>query len=123
MKPPYKDALPNGWKAKDIGDAIEGGQRVLSANSFEVYGGGVDIWNERDDFRFVYKEVDGNFTLTTWVDEFDSIGDQWSKAGLMVRKNLNPDSPMFIINTLLSGELQAAVRKKKRTKSRERRSR
>ncbi|MCU0913103.1 MAG: discoidin domain-containing protein [Planctomycetes bacterium] len=57
-------------------------------NAFTVSASGTDIWNNGDQFRFVYKSLNGNGTITVRVD---SIGNTnvWAKAGPMIRDNFD----------------------------------
>jgi len=65
-------------------------------NAFTVSGGGNDIWNNADAFRFAYKTLTGNGSITVKVD---SVGNTngWAKAGVMIR------------NTLTAGSMHADV--------------
>lgn len=64
---------------------------VGSSNSIEVLAGGTDIGNTNDGFRMVYLTSTGNFDVKTKVESLVRI-DSFSKAGLMARETLNPDS-------------------------------
>jgi regulation of enolase protein 1 (concanavalin A-like superfamily) len=57
-------------------------------NAFTVSGGGTDIWNNGDQFRFVYKQLSGNGSLTMRVDSIANT-DVWAKAGPMIRETLD----------------------------------
>ncbi len=59
--------------------------------SITMGGAGHDIWDTADDFRFAYKRLNGNGTMTVRVD---SIGNTngWAKGGLMIRESLDPSS-------------------------------
>ena len=58
LLPESNDALPENWHARDIGKPLRGGQR-LENNRWTIYGGGNDIWNESDQFRFVHTKLEG----------------------------------------------------------------
>jgi regulation of enolase protein 1 (concanavalin A-like superfamily) len=60
-------------------------------NAFTMSGGGTDIWNNGDQFRFAYKQLSGNGSITMRVD---SIGNTnvWAKAGPMIRETLDDTS-------------------------------
>ncbi len=66
------------------------------AGSFAVGGGGTDIWNNADQFRFAFKRLSGNGTI---VARIDSLGrsDPWAKAGVMIRESLSAGSRYAII--------------------------
>ena len=98
---PDQDPLPGIWKATDIGKALNGGQKISNKQWF-IYGGGDDIWNKKDQFRFVYQKIKGDFSFKVRVD---SIRDThpYAKAGIMVRKNLNEQSAHGLINVFPTG--------------------
>ncbi|MDQ6477973.1 hypothetical protein [Dyadobacter sp. LHD-138] len=55
---------------------------------YTLKGSGYNIWFERDEFQFLYKELHGDFTLTADF-EFDGSGvDAHRKVGWMVRESL-----------------------------------
>ncbi len=105
VAPPASDTLRN-WAFTDINGAIPGGQRALSESedALEVYGGGEDIWEKQDQFRFVWRKVSGDFELTATVQSL-AEADQYAKAGLMIRSTLEPDSTHFLINVFPNGEV------------------
>jgi regulation of enolase protein 1 (concanavalin A-like superfamily) len=72
-------------------------------NAFTVSAGGTDIWGAADQFRFVYKQLNGNGSITMRVD---SIGNTnvWAKAGPMIRETLDTGSKnAYIAVTPASG--------------------
>ena len=60
-------------------------------NAFTMSAAGTDIWGTGDQFRFAYKQLSGNGSITMRVD---SIGNTnvWAKAGPMIRENLETGS-------------------------------
>jgi len=56
-----------------------------------VTAGGDDIWNQDDAFHYVYVPVTGDFQFVTRVTRLD-WADVWSKAGIMLRDSLAPNS-------------------------------
>jgi regulation of enolase protein 1 (concanavalin A-like superfamily) len=60
-------------------------------NAFTVSGGGTDIWNTGDQFRFAYKQLSGNGSLTMRVDSIANTN-VWAKAGPMIRETLDGTS-------------------------------
>ena len=52
---------------------------------------GADIWDTADDFRFVYKRLSGDGSITARVDSCTQAN-VWTKAGIMIRENLGADS-------------------------------
>ena len=56
IKPPHEDPLPMSWKVRDIGKPLKGGQKI-NENNWSFYGGGNDIWNTNDQFRYAYQKL------------------------------------------------------------------
>jgi hypothetical protein len=65
---------------------------------WDLIAGGADIWEKSDQFRFVCKQMSSDFDIAVRVESF-SPAHLYSKAGLMIRENLNADSPhlMFLV--------------------------
>ena len=108
MIAPENDILPDPWKAKDIGKALKGGQ-LIDKNSWTFYGGGDDIWNSKDQFRFAYQKIKNDFELTIKVDSLKNTH-PYAKAGLMIRRNLYDNSAHGIINFFPSGNTEYGFR-------------
>jgi regulation of enolase protein 1 (concanavalin A-like superfamily) len=60
-----------------------------AAGVITMSGGGVDIWNSADQFRFAYKQLSGNGSLIAKVESVDNT-DPWAKGGVMIRESLDP---------------------------------
>ncbi len=60
-------------------------------NAYTVSASGSDIWNNTDQFRYAYKQLSGNGSITARVDSL-SRSDAWSKAGVMIRETLEAGS-------------------------------
>ena len=110
LKPLAKDFLPSPWNVKDIGNTIKGGQKIED-NNWTVYGGGDDIWNTSDQFRFIYQQIEGNFNFSVKVDSLKETH-YYAKAGIMVRKNLNKNSAHGIINVFPGGNSEFGYRER-----------
>ncbi len=72
------------WKGATEFDASNGQYRIT--------GSGANIWGQRDQFQYVWKEMSGNFAVTATM-QFLGQGEQHRKAGIMLRQSLDPDSP------------------------------
>jgi regulation of enolase protein 1 (concanavalin A-like superfamily) len=71
--------------------------------AFTVGASGHDIWDNADDFRFVYKSLSGNGSVTVKVDSLVNTN-AWAKAGVMIRESLDAGSPMaYMIQSFSSG--------------------
>ena len=110
LRPPGEDPLPSPWAVKDIGRSIKGGQ-IIESNDWTFYGGGNDIWNTEDQFRFAYRKIGGDFSFSVKVDSLKNTH-PYAKAGIMVRKNLNKNSAHGIINVFPSGATEYGYREK-----------
>jgi hypothetical protein len=104
-----EDPLPGGWQALDLGAARRGGQTV-QGERIVLFGGGADIWNRADAFRFAHRPAKGDFRLEATVGELLDTA-SYAKAGLMVRQSLTPDSAHRLLSVFPSGEGQVAERK------------
>jgi len=59
---------------------------------------GTDIWGTADEFRFAYRTLNGNGSLTARVDDRDASSDPWMKAGVMIRQGTDAGA----INTYMA---------------------
>jgi regulation of enolase protein 1 (concanavalin A-like superfamily) len=91
---------PAPWQQTDIGPVgIPGDASYTDPSSpgdplddvFTIQASGYDIWNDLDAFRFVYRPLTGDGTLTARVTAVD-LTDQWAKAGVMIRETLAANS-------------------------------
>jgi hypothetical protein len=79
--------LPAGWAARDIGAVAAAGTTRFANGTWTLEGSGADIWDVADEFRFAYRTVGGNFTITARVASIENVN-RWVKAGLMLREGL-----------------------------------
>ncbi len=71
--------------------------------AFTVGASGHDIWDNADDFRFVYKKLSGNGSVTVKVESLVNTNG-WAKAGVMIRDSLDAGSAMaYMIQSFSSG--------------------
>jgi TolB protein len=79
----------------DIGITPKAGiaQWFPQTGEYRVSGGGADIRDKQDAFQFVYTQVSGDVALSADVRFAMKAGDPRRKAALMIRQNLDPDSP------------------------------
>ena len=85
--------LPGGWTAGDIGGPSLPGSSCYDANSgtWTVDGGGADIWNTADQFRFTYQSFTGDGSVSAKVTSVQNT-DPWAKAGVMFRASTDPSA-------------------------------
>jgi TolB protein len=78
----------------DIGNPrIKGDIRYdNSSQSYTLKGSGYNIWFNRDEFRYAYNYIKGDFILTANISFQDTAGDPHRKTGWMVRQSNDPQS-------------------------------
>jgi hypothetical protein len=59
---------------------------------------GTDIWGTADEFRYAYRTLSGNGSMTARVDDVDASPNAWMKAGVMIRQSTEPGA----INTYMA---------------------
>jgi hypothetical protein len=79
-----------GWWSGDIGTT--GGSAIQSGDTYEITGGGHDIWGSFDGFHYMFKELTGNGSMTARVVSNGTGSNTWAKGGVMIRNELSPDS-------------------------------
>ncbi len=57
--------------------------------SIQMSGGGTDIWDTSDQFRFAYKQLNGDGTIVAKIDSLANTS-VWAKAGVMIRGSSGP---------------------------------
>ncbi len=108
MTAPYRDSWSN-WTATDIAAVPTGGQRAFSASKVDVYGGGRDIWGDRDGFRFLWQSRTGDVEIVATVTNLLEPG-VYAKAGLMIRKSLDSDAPFVLLHLFANGQVVTSWR-------------
>ncbi|WP_373521272.1 hypothetical protein [Aquiflexum sp.] len=79
---------------QDIGDPALSGNTVYDSNtdSYTLTGSGYNIWFDRDEFHFLYKEVSGDFSLTANMELIGVGVDPHRKIGIMLRSSKAEDA-------------------------------
>ncbi len=79
--------------AGDVGKPSHKGSAVYdpARKEYQITGGGANMWGARDDFFFVWKKLTGDIAITATV-RIVSDGNGHRKAGLILRKDLEPGS-------------------------------
>jgi signal transduction histidine kinase len=75
-----------------VGHTEVPGSMAAESGQIRITARGGDIWNGPDQFFFAHGALTGDAELVVRLDEF-SIPSPWSKAGILVRENLSPESP------------------------------
>jgi hypothetical protein len=83
-----------GWTAnRDINDAdMLAGSATSADPLYTVTGSGSDIWGNNDNFHYLYKPLTGDGRLTGRVVSVSGGTNNWRKAGIMIREDLDPNS-------------------------------
>lgn len=79
------------FNSLDIGVVGLAGTTNVSGGTITLEGGGADIWNAADAFRYYYRAWNGNGTITVHVDSLENVA-AWTKAGVMFRETLSASS-------------------------------
>jgi CubicO group peptidase (beta-lactamase class C family) len=75
----------------DVGDPAIKGATSYSNGQYRMTGSGANIWAKQDQFQFVWREMEGNFSVNATL-QFLGKGADHRKAGIMVRQSLDTDS-------------------------------
>jgi regulation of enolase protein 1 (concanavalin A-like superfamily) len=79
----------------DIGNPKLPGSVIYNPGSEEyiIEGSGYNIWFERDEFHYLWRQVKGDFVLTARIEFIDKGVEPHRKIGWMIRNDLSPTSP------------------------------
>ncbi len=103
--------LPPPWAATDIGVVGMGGDSSGLNDAFVVSGTGADIWGTADAFRFVYRPLIANGSVTARLVNSVSLGaSPFAKAGIMLRDSLDPSSASVILDVKPDGGVEFMAR-------------
>ena len=78
----------------DVGGPARKGSTVFDGTrgEYRITGAGANIWAKEDQFQYVWREMSGNLSITATM-QFLGSGAEHRKAGIMLRKSLDADSP------------------------------
>jgi len=79
------------WLGQDIGPVAAAGSHSEIDGTWTIQGSGDDIWNNDDEFHFVYQPIGGDVTVTARVASMTNTNG-WAKAGVMIRETLDATS-------------------------------
>ena len=79
------------WQDKDIGSVAAAGSASFASDTWTVVGSGVDIWDNTDEFHYVYQSLSGDGQIVARVVSMTNT-DPWAKAGVMIRETLTGGS-------------------------------
>ncbi|HEX8523355.1 MAG TPA: NPCBM/NEW2 domain-containing protein [Tepidisphaeraceae bacterium] len=81
------NGLPLAWTSADIGPVQMKGTATFSNGTYTVTSGGSDIWNNSDNFQFVYTTLTGDGTIIARVASMQNTN-AWANAGIQIRESL-----------------------------------
>lgn len=87
---------PGAFEASsDVGRVERKGAATFDAakGEYRLTGSGANIWGTVDAFHFLYKQTQGDLELSAEISWDGEGKNAHRKAGLMVRQDLEPDSP------------------------------
>jgi len=81
--------------SSDIGPVINKGKTFYNHQTeiYSIKGSGTNMWFNSDEFHFLWRRVDGDMILSTQIEFVGKGVEPHRKAGLIIRKNLDPGSP------------------------------
>src|ERR1041384_5504938 len=74
----------------DVGIPLRSGRATYRNDEYIIEGAGANIWNDRDEFHFVWRRLKGNFILSTNAEFVGKGVEPHRKIGWMVRYSLDP---------------------------------
>jgi hypothetical protein len=99
-------ALPEGWKAQDIGGVKFPGSAACDAKGvFGLTASGWGAWGAKDSLHFAYRTLRGDGQVIAHVGKLD-VSRGPVVAGAMIRQSLAPDAPMAGACLYPSGEVR-----------------
>mgnify|MGYP000026501665 CR=1 FL=1 len=83
---------------RDVGEVSIPGEATYDEfrDAWTVVGDGRDIWQDIDEFHFVYGETSGPVRIEGRLGQFEGVH-EYSKAGLMVRDGLDDDAAFAFV--------------------------
>ncbi len=88
---------PSAWACTDVGTVAPGpGSQTLSGGTWNVVGGGGDIWGTADAFHFVSQSLAADGSIGAQIASQTNTS-AWAKAGLMMRATTDPGSPYYAV--------------------------
>jgi hypothetical protein len=90
----------------DIGDITPGTTLYDKATqTYQITGGGADMWGTSDQFHFAWQQVTGNWSVTASIAFPPGSHPPNEKAVLIFRQSLDPDSPYVDVAVHADGHI------------------
>ncbi|CAN5190373.1 hypothetical protein BH09PAT3_BH09PAT3_3160 [soil metagenome] len=77
---------PAPWVSNDIGARTVTGTSSYTNDTFTIKGGGNDIWDTTDEFRYVNQPLAGDGEITARITS-QSNTNPWAKSGIMIKES------------------------------------
>lgn len=96
----------------DVGSAVVPGTSSFDAKTgrYTIVSAGYNVWYTRDEFRYLWKRMSGDVSLAADISYPDPKGYDDRKAVLVIRQNLDDDSPEAIVALHGGGMIHLAYR-------------
>ncbi len=93
------------WTGVTVGDALPLGSESFdpATGIWTIEADGHDIWDNADDFHYVYKYLVGDGVISARVLEWGPGSNAWAKAGVMMRETLAGGS-VHAMTVITAGE-------------------
>lgn len=85
------------WEWSPIGYDHSPLSASAMSSDFQVAGSGADIWDERDEFFYVYRRIEGDGYVSVRVADLAAT-DPWAKAGIMLRESVDPGARNVLLH-------------------------
>src|SRR6476620_3754672 len=88
----------------DIGTNVKPGSAtyIPQTGQYVISGAGYNVWDDHDEFQFVWKKIKGDFIISTRAEFLGGWVNYHRKVGVMVRKSLDGNSAH--VNTVEHGD-------------------
>jgi regulation of enolase protein 1 (concanavalin A-like superfamily) len=94
-------ALPGALSSSDIGNPAQTGSTsvINDGSDYDVTGGGLNVWDSSDQFRFVYKQYSGDFDVRVRIAGVSEAATINALVGLMARESLSANAANVFMRT------------------------
>jgi hypothetical protein len=103
----------NGFTVSDVGAPLVPGSSSYADGTYTISSAGYNIWYTRDEFRFLWKRMEGDVSLAADIAFPDPNGYGDRKAVLVIRQGLDDDSKQVVVALHGAGMIQLAQRPEK----------
>jgi hypothetical protein len=94
----------------DVGSAVVPGHASFDKGAYTIVSAGYNVWYGRDEFRYLWKKMNGDVSLAADIAYPDPKGYDDRKAVLIIRQSLDDDSAEAIVALHGGGMVHLAER-------------